>query len=86
MSQTKPTTDLMADGDPFPILDPEQYRFLHYAVELVETLGSQLADDGRRRTGPKPEDVVQCRLARLRRALSLFEEFPPSAENGEGTE
>ena len=73
----------MADIDPIPILDSEQYRFLHYAVELVETLGSAPADDGRLRTGPKPEDFVQSRLARLRRGLSLFEEFPPSAENGE---
>lgn len=83
MSQKEPANDLVADVDPFPILDSEQYRFLHYAVELVETLGSQSAVDGRLATDPKPEDLVQSRLARLRRALSLFEEFPPSAENGE---
>ena len=77
-----PEGDRSETEQPFPILSSEQYRFLRYAVELLEAVRGGCAE-GQAIVSSQPEDAVELRLSRLRLALCLFEEFPPPADGAE---
>jgi hypothetical protein len=65
---------------PFPILSSAEYRFLRFAIDLLDRLGAESDIDPSYPVSVRTHDRLSPALARMRTALWLFESFPPSEE------